>query len=478
MWREGYRLAYVLVALWTVAVLLLVSDRRSPASRRLAAVCFFGGAGALASLLDSDIIPKLTNGSWASWPDEMERVLYALQAVSSVSSYYGVPYGFVLFALAYRPVSLTTGLRKAMPWLLLLPIAGCLLFTPFYTETYPVTFRIVVWWAVPYLLGGTVLVLTKRPPYRGFDRIHAIVCLAVLPPVLFFMVLNYILPSLGYLRMYVYNTWIVVLGFGIFLIGLFSYGFMGVRLAIERKRIDSTLRAVTSGTAILNHAIKNDVGKMRLFGDKIKAYAEATNQMELLEDIRTVLAASEHIREMISRVHHRTEDLSIRLSAADLGALVRETVRTVGPKLHGIAVRESVTEGWHCFIDAAQVGEALQNVVVNALEAMENGGELGVRLFETKREWRVEISDNGRGMDKEQAARALEPFHTTKAQTGLNFGLGLPYAYHVMRKHGGQLLLRSSPGIGTTVCLAFPKRAVRAERRETAEKAERGNIGG
>lgn len=447
-WKGGSRMAFVLVALWSVAVLLLIVDWRSPASRLLAAVCFFGGAGALASLLDSTLNPGESSS------------LYTVQAASSVASYYGVPYFFALFALAYRPVRMPRGWRKVLPLLLFMPVAGCLLFTPGYTETFPISFRVVVWWAVPYLLGGSLLIQTKRPAYRGFDRTHGVVCLAVLPPALFFMTLNYVLPSLGYLRMYVYNTLMVLLGFGIFLVGLFTYGFLGVRLAIDRRRIDSTLRAVTSGTAILNHAIKNDVGKMRLFGDKIRAYAEATDQPELLEDIRTVLAASGHIQEMISRVHHRTEDLAIRPAATDLGVLLRDTVRTFGPKLQGIAVNESVPEGWVCRIDGAQVGEAIQNVVANAADAMVGGGKLGVRLFETKRDWRIEISDTGRGMDKKQLARALEPFHTTKSGQGLHFGLGLPYAYHVMRKHGGELLLRSAPGAGTTVCFVFPKRAV------------------
>lgn len=458
-------MTFALIALWSVSILLLIADPRSAAGRRLSAVTFFGGAGALASELDNRIIPDVI----AAYPDHhaaAERVLYAIQAVSSVSSYYGVPYFFVLFALAYHPVGMPFRLRQWLPGLLLLPIAACVVFTPFYTETYPISFSVVVWWAVPYLLAGSVLIAAKRSPYRGFDRMHVIVCLAVLPPVLFFMVLNYVLPSMGYLGMYVYNRWIIPAGFAIFLIGLFTYGFMGVRLRIDRRRMDSTLRAVTSGTAILNHAIKNDVGKMKLFGDKIRRYAEETGQSELLADIQAVLSASGHIQEMISRVHKRTEDLAVRAETADLGDLVAGALRSFGPRLDGIAVREELPGGWICRIDSAQVAEAVQNVVSNALEAMGKQAEreLVLRLSETKREWRLEISDNGPGMNKEATALALEPFHTTKAGTGSNFGLGLPYAYHVMRKHGGSLQLRSAPGKGTTVCLVFSKRAVRAER--------------
>ncbi|WP_233568180.1 ATP-binding protein [Cohnella faecalis] len=72
------------------------------------------------------------------------------------------------------------------------------------------------------------------------------------------------------------------------------------------------------------------------------------------------------------------------------------------------------------------------------------------------------MRDTGPGMDKAQAAKALEPFYTTKGGAGLSFGLGLPYAYQVMRKHGGSLHLRSKPGVGTSVYMTFPKRSVKA----------------
>ncbi|TJY44501.1 ATP-binding protein [Cohnella pontilimi] len=456
---------FVLIALWTVAGFLLASDPRSAASRRLAAVSFFGGAGALAAVIDEQIIPGLLS-AYPNRHETAEKVLYAIQAVSSVSSYYGVPYTFALFAAAYRPVRLPNRLNRWLPFILFVPIAACLLFTPWYTEMYPISFRIVVWWAVPYLLASSLLIVTKKSAYRRFERTHAIVCLAVLPPVLFFMVMNYVLPSLGQLRMWVYNTAFVGVGFGVFLIGLFTYGFMGVRLAVDRRRMDSTLRAVTSGTAILNHAIKNDIGKMRLFGEKIKTFAKSTDQLELEQDIQTMLSSAAHIQEMISRVHQRTEDLALRPETADLGGVIQETLRSFGPRLGDVQLRTFVPEDWRCRIDAVQLGEAIHNIVSNALEAMGEKGELIVRLSENKREFRIEIEDNGPGMDKKQIAGALEPFYSTKAGTGTNFGLGLPYAYHVMRKHRGTLMIRSAKGVGTTVCLVLPKRAVLADRKQ------------
>lgn len=446
---------FVWIALWVVALIIWLTEPRSPVNRRLGLLAFSGGAGACAATLANVIIPSLEADG------QLSSVLYEVQAASSVWCYYGVPYAFLLFAIAYRPLQLPAKLNRLLPYALALPIAGFVLLTPPYNESTPVTYEAIVWWAVPHFLLGTWAIVTKPSRHYARTRAHWIICMAVLPPALFAMLMSYVLPSIGMRGMWKYNTWFVSIGVVVFFIGLFTYGFLGVRVLIDRRRLDSTLRAVTSGTAILHHAIKNDVGKMKLFGEKMRAYAQQTGQSELLADVTAVMNASQHIQDMISRVHRRTEDLVIRPVEVDLGELVERVARSNEPKLGGVSLRIDAPYGWRCSLDAAQVGEAIQNVVSNAIEAMEGGGTLDVMLRAGKRELYVEIRDTGPGMDKTQESKALEPFYTTK-RGGMNFGLGLPYSYHVMRKHGGTLHIRARSGEGTTVVLTFPKRSVRA----------------
>ncbi|MFX3633106.1 MAG: sensor histidine kinase [Candidatus Pristimantibacillus sp.] len=453
---------FVLIALWSIALILILSDPRSPAIRRLSGVAFTGGSGALAAVVDGQIIPYIakvyTNAA-------AEQLLYMLQAAASLVSYYGLPYTVLLFSIAYRPVRWLTKYQTILPLLLFIPIALCLLFTPGYDEKYPISYLVVVWWAVPYLLLGAINVLMKSPGYTTQARKHWIVCFAVLPPVLFTMMMSYVLPSMGFLRMWVYNTWFVGIGVIVFFVGLFTYGFMGVRILIDRRKLDSTLRAVTSGTAILNHAIKNDVGKMRLFGEKMKAYAISTDQPELLADVETMLTTSRHIQEMINRVHQRTEDLVLRVKNVDMGQVIEETVKSFDLILSkaGVELKLSIVDGWSSRLDRAQVGEAMSNVISNAIEAMKDGGQLAVSMKETKQELIIEMKDNGPGMNKTQLLKAVEPFYTTKSGSDINFGLGLPYAYNVMRKHGGTLQMYSMLDEGTAVLMVFKKRMIRAK---------------
>ncbi|WEK55514.1 MAG: HAMP domain-containing sensor histidine kinase [Candidatus Cohnella colombiensis] len=452
---------FVWIALWAVAFIVWLSDPKSSVNRWLSLLSFSGGAGALAVTLDTRFIPYMVS----NYPNATaQQALYEVQAYSSLFCYYGVPYTFLLFALAYRPIQqIERKLQRWLPLYLLIPIIGFVTLTPGYNDYTPITYTAVVWWAVPCFLIGTVLILSK-PSGHAISHAHWIICFAVLTPALFAMIFSYVLPSLGKLGLYMYNVWFVTIGVVIFGIGLFSYGFLGIRVLIERRRLESTLQAVTSGTAILHHAIKNDVGKMRLFGQKMQAYAESTNQPELLEDVRTMMHASGHIQEMISRVHRRTEDLEVRPTVTDISQLIVDTLKPYEPVLKGIKLKLQVADRWMCTLDQAQVGEAINNLISNAIEAMNGSGELTVSFIEHKRDLTVEIRDSGPGMSKQQAHKAMEPFYTTKKSRDANFGLGLPYAYFVMRKHGGTLQIRSKVGAGTVIFLIFPKRSVKAEK--------------
>ncbi|MDF2837068.1 MAG: hypothetical protein K0Q63_2708, partial [Paenibacillus sp.] len=336
---------FVLVALWSIAAIVWLSEPGSAINRRLGALAFAGGAGALAAMIDLHWLPQAAN---AGAGIAAKRLLYEVQALSSLFSYYGIPYFFLMFAISYNGIRVKRALSKAIPILLLIPIVLCVLLTPYYTTVYPISYKVVVWWAVPYIVAGAALVLAKRVPPSAYARTHWIVCFVTLPPMLFCMFMNYVLPSFGMLRMWVYNTWLVGLGFAVFVIGLFTYGFMGVRVMIQRKRYDSTLRAVTSGTAMLNHAIKNDAGKLRLFGEKMKRYAIATSQEELLIDVEAVLSASRHMEEMVRRVHRRTEDLEIRPERVDLAVTLREAVEQLKPATGAVKLETTMAEGWFC----------------------------------------------------------------------------------------------------------------------------------
>jgi PAS domain S-box-containing protein len=147
----------------------------------------------------------------------------------------------------------------------------------------------------------------------------------------------------------------------------------------------------------------------------------------------------------------------------DMGTLIRRSLPeaiTVSTDLPAGAI--------DCMVDPAQLESALLNFVMNARDAMPEGGRLHIsaRPVELSAEAAafavppgayamIEVADSGSGMDAATLARAYEPFFTTK-RFGRGSGLGLSMAYGLVKQSDGGITLQSQPGQGTTVRLVLP----------------------
>ena len=126
-------------------------------------------------------------------------------------------------------------------------------------------------------------------------------------------------------------------------------------------------------------------------------------------------------------------------------------------------------------IDAARFESALLNLVVNARDAMPEGGRIEIATANATladdevdglpagEYVRLAVTDTGTGMDPETVARAFEPFYTTK-EVGKGTGLGLTQVYGFIKQSGGEIVIRSKQGEGTTIAIYLP--AVATEDRD------------
>lgn len=114
--------------------------------------------------------------------------------------------------------------------------------------------------------------------------------------------------------------------------------------------------------------------------------------------------------------------------------------------------------------DETQISQVLVNIVVNAFQAMPEGGLCEIAATGTRvddHEWvEIVVQDTGVGIKKEELSRLFEPFYTTK--TG-GSGLGLAIAYRIIQDHGGTIQVSSTQGSGTTVVVKFPATTIRSE---------------
>jgi CheY-like chemotaxis protein len=124
---------------------------------------------------------------------------------------------------------------------------------------------------------------------------------------------------------------------------------------------------------------------------------------------------------------------------------------------------------WPCQVDPAQFQAAVMNLVMNARDAMPNGGWLGIETRNVERTQlpaglelqpgeyvALAVRDVGEGMTPEVQARAFEPFFTTK-EVGKGSGLGLSMVYGFAKQSGGDVRIESAPGLGTCVTIFLPR---------------------
>jgi signal transduction histidine kinase len=105
--------------------------------------------------------------------------------------------------------------------------------------------------------------------------------------------------------------------------------------------------------------------------------------------------------------------------------------------------------------------EVLTNLLLNAMEAMPQGGAITIRTWMEASAVRVAVSDTGVGMSAEVRRRVFDPFFTTKGARGT--GLGLSVSQAIIKGHDGTLTVDSTPDRGTTFVIDLPCRSEAAE---------------
>ena len=103
--------------------------------------------------------------------------------------------------------------------------------------------------------------------------------------------------------------------------------------------------------------------------------------------------------------------------------------------------------------DGEQLARAIQNLLLNAIDAMPSGGELAVRTRQSNGVVRIDVSDSGQGLTEEERKRLFTPYYTTK-QHGT--GLGLAIVQSVVADHAGKIWVESEPGRGATFHIELP----------------------
>ena len=138
----------------------------------------------------------------------------------------------------------------------------------------------------------------------------------------------------------------------------------------------------------------------------------------------------------------------------DLNAIVREALEISKPKLARIELVLQLGTPSVVLVRPADCVTATVNLLINAADALNGKGTITVRTGTTNDGAWIEVADNGPGMPPEIKSRILEPFFTTKGDSGT--GLGIPMVYAFTERYGGRLEIESEPGYGARFRMWFP----------------------
>jgi len=192
----------------------------------------------------------------------------------------------------------------------------------------------------------------------------------------------------------------------------------------------------------------------------------------LAEDLRSVMECSERGAKLVQQLLAFSRRQSLRPSIFNLNPLVQRSAGLIRRLIHeDVELRiEQAPELGNVHADSNQIEQVLVNLVVNACDAMPNGGMLTIatqqvelgeaearRLGELQAGPHASLSviDTGIGMDEPTRERVFEPFFTTK-EVGKGTGLGLATTYGIVRQHRGAIVVDSSPGQGATFRIFLP----------------------
>ncbi len=235
------------------------------------------------------------------------------------------------------------------------------------------------------------------------------------------------------------------------------------------------LAAIGQAVAMLSHHIKNILQGIRGGSFLIKDGLQRGDEQMLRRGWEFVEKNQQRISDLVLNMLTFSKEREPELAQTNLNQLVQDVVELAANRAREMEVQlqfEPCPELPLWYVDPDAIHHALLNVVINAVEACA-GAEparvlVRVHYHPHRQEAEIAVQDTGPGIPPEQLQRIFEPFVSTKGNRGT--GLGLPVSRKLLREHGGDIRVESTPGQGSTFRLVIPA-AKPAARESTGEKS-------
>jgi len=232
-------------------------------------------------------------------------------------------------------------------------------------------------------------------------------------------------------------------------------------VAIQTKMAESeklaSLGQLAAGVA---HEINNPLGGILSFAELLREDLEPDDPKR--DYVDEIVQQAVRCRDIVKGLLDFARQSDFQMSLTNLNNVVQSTLSLLERQaiFHDIEiVRELDPDMPLTMMDGSQIQQVIMNIVLNAVDAMEEEGILTIRTgkWDDPPSVFVEITDTGRGIAPEHIGHIFDPFYTTK-EVGKGTGLGLAVAHGIVTRHGGQIRVHSEVGRGTTFTVILPLR--------------------
>jgi PAS domain S-box-containing protein len=226
------------------------------------------------------------------------------------------------------------------------------------------------------------------------------------------------------------------------------------------------LRALSQIASGIAHDINNALSPAALYAQSMLAHQTGLSERSR-EQLAVIQRAIDDVAQTVQRMRtfYLPRGMENTLAPIDLNQILMQVIDLTRARWSNIPQEHGIVVKVESDLDAAmpeilgvesEVRDGLTNLLLNAVDAMPEGGTVTLRTRYLPRDNQVvvEVQDTGVGMSETTRSRCLEPFFTTKGERGT--GLGLPMVFGMVQRHGGDFEIDSELGRGTTMRMIFP----------------------
>ena len=221
-------------------------------------------------------------------------------------------------------------------------------------------------------------------------------------------------------------------------------------------QVSERLAALGRITAGVAHEVKNPLNSMRLWLENLKESLPAEADSNAQQAVQVLDKEIDRLDAVVKRFLDFTRPMEIRLEATQLADILKDVVEVAQPQLRKTKVEVAQLlpiDVPEVYVDRGLLKQAVLNLVLNAVEAMPNGGKLHVVLSRRGEMAEITVGDTGKGIPLENRQKIFQLFFTTRPGGS---GIGLASTFRIVQLHNGSIDFTSEVGRGTTFRIELP----------------------